>query len=80
MQQQLIINNQSILTLQNRLDINNELITVYKQQITDKNNIIDLLNTNYYQKPKETWWTKNKRFVYFIGGLISGGVGIYYIK
>ena len=80
LKRQLSLHSQSIESLNTRLYLNTEMLNIKDMQIAEKDKTIELLTTNFYIKPKDTWFKRNERTIYFIGGMVLGGTGIFLIK
>lgn len=70
---QLILNTQIVEELNKQLSFKNEIINIKDLQIADKDKTIESLTLGFYLQPKESWFKRNEKFLYFIGGLITGG-------
>lgn len=77
---QLALNTKTIQELDTQIYLRNEMLLIKDKQISDKDRTIELLSTNFYIKPKDTWFKRNERIIYFIGGIITGGGIIYLVK
>lgn len=80
LKQQLALNTKTIQELNTQIYLRNEMLLIKDKQISDKDRTIELLSTNFYIKPKDTWFKRNERIIYFIGGIITGGGIIYLVK
>lgn len=80
LKQQLALNTKTIQELDTQIYLRNEMLLIKDKQISDKDRTIELLSTNFYIKPKDTWFKRNERTIYFIGGIITGGGIIYLVK
>lgn len=80
LKQQLALNTKTIQELNTQIYLRNEMLLIKDKQISDKDRTIELLSTNFYIKPKDTWFKRNERTIYFIGGIITGGGIIYLVK
>ncbi len=80
LKQQLALNTKTIQELDTQIYLRNEMLLIKDKQISDKDRTIELLSTNFYVKPKDTWFKRNERTIYFIGGIITGGGIIYLVK
>jgi hypothetical protein len=80
LKQQLALNTKTIQELNTQIYLRDEMLLIKDKQIADKDRTIELLSTNFYIKPKDTWFKRNERTIYFIGGLITGGGIIYLVK
>ena len=80
LKQQLALNTKTIQELDTQIYLRNEMLLIKDKQISDKDRTIELLSTNFYIKPKDTWFKRNERIIYFIGGIITGGGIIYLVK
>ena len=80
LKQQLALNAKTIQELDTQIYLRNEMLLIKDKQISDKDRTIELLSTNFYIKPKDTWFKRNERTIYFIGGIITGGGIIYLVK
>lgn len=80
LKQQLALSTKTIQELDNQIYLRNEMLLIKDKQISDKDRTIELLSTNFYIKPKDTWFKRNERIIYFIGGVITGGGIIYLVK
>jgi len=80
LKQQLALNTKTIQELDAQIYLRNEMLLIKDKQISDKDRTIELLSTNFYIKPKDTWFKRNERIIYFIGGIITGGGIIYLVK
>ena len=80
LKQQLALNTKTIQELDTQVYLRNEMLLIKDKQISDKDRTIELLSTNFYIKPKDTWFKRNERIIYFIGGVITGGGIIYLVK
>lgn len=80
LKQQLALNTKTIQELDTQIYLRNEMLLIKDKQIADKDRTIELLSTNFYIKPKDTWFKRNERTIYFIGGIITGGGIIYLVK
>ena len=80
LKQQLALNTKTIQELDIQIYLRNEMLLIKDKQISDKDRTIELLSTNFYIKPKDTWFKRNERIIYFIGGIITGGGIIYLVR
>lgn len=80
LKQQLVLNTKTVQELNSQIYLRNEMLIIKDKQISDKNKTIELLTVNFYNKPKDTWFKRNERTIYFIGGLITGGGIIYFVR
>ena len=80
LKQQLALNTKTIQELDTQIYLRNEMLLIKDKQISDKDRTIELLSTNFYIKPEDTWFKRNERIIYFIGGIITGGGIIYLVK
>lgn len=80
LKQQLALNTKTIQELDTQIYLRNEMLLIKDKQISDKDRTIELLSTNFYIRPKDTWFKRNERTIYFIGGIITGGGIIYLVK
>lgn len=80
LKEQLKVSMQVNASLSNQLDMNKEMLKVREQQLEMKNKQMDLLINNYYPKPKDSWFRRNEKTIYFVGGIITGGLVVYVIK
>lgn len=80
LQARLDVSIEATASLQNRLELDQELLKVREQQIAMKNKQMEALIANYTIKPKDTWWTRNERTIYLVGGMIGGGIIVYMLR
>ncbi len=80
LQARLDVSLEATAALQNRLELDRELLKVREQQIAMKNKQMEALIANYTIKPKDTWWTRNERTIYLVGGMIGGGIIVYMLR
>lgn len=80
LQARLDVSIEATATLQSRLELDRELLKVREQQLAIKNKQMEALIANYTIKPKDTWWTRNERTIYLVGGMIGGGIIVYMLR
>ena len=75
---QLALSTEKVESLNSQLSFRNEMLKIKDQQLEDKDKTIELLTISFYIKPDESWFKRNEKIIYFVGGLITGG-GIFYL-
>ncbi len=80
LKQQLALNTKTIQELDTQIYLRNEMLKIKDQQIADKDKTIELLAISFYIKPEESWFKRNQKVIYFIGGTVLGGTGVFLIK
>ena len=58
LKQQLALNTKTIQELDTQIYLRNEMLLIKDKQIADKDRTIELLSTNFYIKPKDTWFKR----------------------
>ena len=77
---QLALSAEKVASLNSQLSFRNEMLKIKDQQIADKDKTIELLTISFYIKPEESWFKRNQKVIYFIGGAVLGGAGVFLIK